>query len=59
MLASLVATLVVRVSNVASGRFQFSGLGMVFKGFACEATIWVVVFVSFAAAFLAVSKCVA
>jgi hypothetical protein len=59
MLASLIATLVVCLSKVASGKFQFSGLGMDFKGFACEATIWVVVFVSFTAAYVAVLKCIA
>lgn len=59
VVASMSATIVVALSNVRTGTFQFSGLGINFKGLACQATIWVVVFVSFSVAFLAVMKCVA
>jgi hypothetical protein len=59
LVASLVATLVACSARVTAGRFQFSGLGITFKGFACQATLWVVVFISFSAAFLAFMKCLA
>lgn len=59
VVASMIATLVVGLSNVNAGDFQFSGLGINFKGLACQATIWVAVFVSFSVAFLAVVKCLA
>lgn len=54
--ASLVSTFVVRLSKVTTGTFQFSGLGITFKGLACQATLWVLVFISFSAAFLAMMK---
>jgi hypothetical protein len=57
LVASLVATLVTCYSRVTAGRFQFSGLGITFKGVACQATLWVVVFISFSGAFLALTKC--
>jgi hypothetical protein len=38
------------------GTFQFSGLGITFKWLTCQATLWVLVFIRFSAAFLAMMK---
>ncbi len=39
-----------------AGGVQFSGLGITFKGFACQATLSVIVFISFSGAFMASMK---
>jgi uncharacterized membrane protein len=46
LIAVFIASIVVHLSKVTAGEFQFSGLGFSFRGFACQATLWVLVFMS-------------
>ena len=56
LLAAMVATMVVLLARSPHGTFQFSGMGISFKGIVCPATLWTFVFVCIiAAAFTLVS----
>jgi len=59
LIAVFIASIVVHLSKVTGGEFQFSGLGFTFKGFACQATLWVLVFMSVTVGFTILSESMA